>query len=133
MTRHLETSVVVRYLMTDPPEMGQRAAKLIESGTDLILSDTVVAETAHVLRSVYGVEREDRVDLLITLVQRAHISVRHLDKAVVVDALLRCRPSGRISVPDALIWAAARCDAPSEVYSFDRRFPAEGIDLREPI
>ena len=32
----------------------------------------------------------------------------------------------------ALIWAAARAVPSSAVYSFDPRFPAEGIELRQP-
>lgn len=128
-----DTSVIVRYLVQDPQDMGERAARLIESQSDLTITETVLAETGYVLHSVYGIAREVRIDLLIALIQRDNITVRGLNKEVVIEGLLKCRPSGRISVPDALIWAGARCDAPSTVYSFDRRFPADGIDLREPL
>ena len=57
----------------------------------------------------------------------------HAVPEVLLSGLELCRPSGRVSVPDALIWAMARAQPPSVVYTFDRRFPAEGIELREPV
>jgi predicted nucleic acid-binding protein len=127
-----ETSILVRYLTADPPEMAQRAARLIESEEELCVTETILAETAHVLRRLYGVAREDVVDLLVRLLQRRNIRVHGLDKATVITAILLTRPSNRVSIPDALIWAAARCTAPSTVYTFDRRFPREGIGVEEP-
>lgn len=47
----LDTSVVVRYLTGDPPEMADRAAALIDAGGALILSELVLIETAYVLES----------------------------------------------------------------------------------
>jgi predicted nucleic-acid-binding protein len=85
-----------------------------------------------VLRRLYGVAREDVADLLIRLLRRRNILVHGLDKETVIAAILLTRPSNRISVPDALIWAAARCAAPSTVFTFDRRFPREGIQVEEP-
>lgn len=43
MTRHLDNRVLVRYLMMDPPDMGRRAAELIESAADLLVTDTALA------------------------------------------------------------------------------------------
>ena len=37
-----------------------------------------------------------------------------------------CRPSGRVSFADALVWAAARSQTDASVYSLDERFPDEG-------
>src|SRR5690349_17057807 len=132
MPRFVETSVLIRYLTADPPEMAQRAARLIETDDELCVTDTILVETAHVLRRLYGVAREDVADLLVRLLRRRNILVHGLDKGTVIAAILLTRPSNRVSVPDALIWAAARCAAPSTVYSFDRRFPHEGIELEEP-
>ncbi len=128
----LDTSVIVRYLTDDPPEMADRATQLVESAGDLCLTETALNETAHVLRTVYGLSREEVVDLLVALLQRSNIVFHSLDKATVIAALLLCRPSGRVSLGDALIWAAARSFVPSAVYSFDRRFPRDGIEVRQP-
>jgi predicted nucleic acid-binding protein len=132
MPDFLDTSVTVRYLTGDPPAMAVRAAQLIESSTALCLTETAIGETAFVLRRIYGLSRVEVVDLLVDLLQRGNLRVHNLDKEIAITALLRCRPSGRVSIGDALIWAAARCAGSSVVYSFDRRFPADEIELREP-
>jgi predicted nucleic acid-binding protein len=123
-TRFLDTSVVVRYLTGDPPEMAHRAALVVDGPDPPYLTDVVVIETAYARQSV--------VDALIELIQKANIALLGLDKGTVVDALLLCRPSGRISFGDAMIWAAARSAGSALVYSFDARFPTLGIHVQEP-
>ena len=124
--------VVAPRLTDDGPEMAQRAMRLIDSDTPVIITDAVLAETAHVLRRLYGMSREEIVDLLLDLVRRRNVSVHNLDKAIVATALLLCRPSGRVSIPDALIWSAARCSPPAVIFTFDEQFPIEGMDVRQP-
>ena len=67
----------------------------------------------------------------MALLQRDNVDMLHLPKELAIGALAKCRPSGRVSIPDALIWAAARTENLS-VYTFDRRFPAEGITVLSP-
>ncbi len=127
----LDTSVVVRYLTGDPPHLFQASVRLIEGGGDLLVSGVVIAETAHVLTSYYGASRGQVVEYLLSLLQRDNIDTLHLPKDLVIGALAQCRPSGRVSIPDALIWTAARAeDLP--VYTLDRRFPAGGITVLSP-
>jgi len=126
----LDTNVVVRYLMDDPPEMAEQAARIVEGETDLWLTDVVLAETAYVLRDVYHVSREAIVDRLIDFIRRRNVTLCGLDKDMVIQGLLLCRPSGRVSFADALIWAAARSAGPRVVYSFDARFPSAGVEVR---
>lgn len=126
----LDTSMVVRYLWGDPPELAEKAARVIDSEAELKVTDVVVSETAYVLMSVYQVPREVVVDHLIALFQKKNISPFALDKDVVLSALLLCRPSGRISFADAMIWAAARSSDNRVVYSLDERFPADGLEVR---
>jgi predicted nucleic-acid-binding protein len=99
----------------------------------LHLTDVVVAETAFVLRSIYHYRREDIVDALIELVLRHNIVPFDLDKGTMIDALLLCRPSGRVSFADAMIWTAARKVQNGVVYTFDRRFPSDGITVRHSV
>jgi predicted nucleic-acid-binding protein len=132
MSGYLDTSLLVRYLTDDPPEMAERAAGLIDDLPELRVTETALIETAYVLRRTYGLAREEVVDLLISLLQKENIQVPSLDKAIAITALLLCRPSGRVSFGDALIWAAARSTGPPEVYSFDQRFPSDGIVLHRP-
>ena len=129
MSSLLDTSVVVRYLTGDPPRLAARAAEIIDAGEPLSLTDVVVAETAYVLASVYGVPRDALVDSLIDFLQKRNVAVSGLDKGTVIQALMLARPSKRVSFADAMVWAAAR-SSELPVYSFDDRFPGDGIELR---
>ena len=133
MSTFLDTSVVIRFLTGEPPEMAARAGQIISKVDDLLVTSVTLMETAHVLRTQYQTSREDMVDSLIDLVQRDNISVYGIDHNLVVEGLLMCRPSGRVSVADALIWASARSDRARIIYTFDRRFPSEGIELRQEL
>ena len=129
----LDTSVIVRYLTGSPPETAAEAVRIIHQVDDLQITDIVLTETAYVLRSHYQVSRETAVDQLIGLVQRANISIYAMDKNFVLEGLRMCRPSGRVSIADAMIWAAARTDGASAIYTFDERFPGGGIALRRRL
>ena len=127
----LDTSMVVRYLTGDPPALANQAAVIIDSQEDLRVTDVVLAETGYVLMSVYGVPREVVVENLLLLVQKRNITPFGLDKGIVLEGLLLCRPSGRVSFADAMVWAAARSAGSEVVYSFDERFPRDGLDIRQ--
>jgi len=126
----LDTSMVVRYLTRDVPEMAEQAAAIIDGGDNLWITGVMLAEVDHVLRSVYLMSREIVIDHLTTFVGKQNIVCHELDKGTAMRALLMCRPSGRISVADAMIWASARTSGQNVVYSFDQRFPSEGIEVR---
>ena len=123
--------MVVRYLTGDPPALANQAAVIIDSQEDLRVTDVVLAETGYVLMSVYGVPREVVVENLLLLVQKRNITPFGLDKGIVLEGLLLCRPSGRVSFADAMVWAAARSAGSEVVYSFDERFPRDGLDIRQ--
>ena len=129
MSALLDSSMVVRYLTGDPPHLADASARVIDGDDPLLITDVVLVEAAYVLRSEYDVPREAIVDHLIALLRKANIDVFRLDTHLVIEALRLCRPSGRVSFGDALIWAAARSEPDPIVYSFDRRFPDEGITV----
>lgn len=130
MSGLLDTSMVVRYLTGDPSELAERAARVIDGAEGLQVSDVVIAETAYVLMSVYGIPRSSVVDHLVAFLQKENISPFALDKGVVLQALLLCKPSGRVSFADAMVWAAARSSESKVVYSLDERFPEDGLEVR---
>jgi predicted nucleic acid-binding protein len=103
---------------------------VIENQSNLLITDLVIAEIGFALRTFYSATREDIIDALIRLLRRTNIQVHNLAKEVVIDALLLCRPSNRVSIPDALIWAVASSEADGLVYTFDGRFPADGAEIR---
>ena len=131
MSGFLDTSMVVRYLTGDPPEMADRATRIIDIESGLEVTDVVIVETAYVLTSVYRVPREVVVDHLVSFLQKHNITIFGMDKGIVSQALLLCRPSGRVSFGDAMIWAAARSSGRNLIYSLDARFPSGGVEVRD--
>ena len=128
---HLDTSVIVRYLTNDPPSMAAAAARLINSDRPLIVSALILAESAYVLASVYGVPRDAIVDALSAFIQRRNIRLHHLTKPLALDALHLCRGSNRHSFADALLFFFTDTAA-SEIYTFDGRFPNTNVDVVKP-
>ncbi len=122
MAALIDTSVAVRYLTNDSPEMAKAAADVVENERDLAITSAALAETAFTLISTYHLPRDIVVDSLVRLVGKQNISVVGMDKEIVIQALEFCRPSGRVSFADALIWAEAATND-LKVYTFDRRFP----------
>jgi predicted nucleic acid-binding protein len=127
----LDANVVLRYLTDDPPALAERAAILIDSGTELTISPLILAEVGYVLTKTYQRDREQVVDALVDFVQRDNLQVYHVDTDIAVEALERCRPSNRVSFADTMLWAEARSSG-GVVYTFDERFPGEGIQVRRP-
>ena len=130
MTAALDTSFVVRYMMGSPANSARQASEVIDSTEELEISGIALAETAFVLTTVYQVPRGRAADQLIDLVRKENISLTGLTKDLAIQGLLMWRPSGRVSIADALIWAAARSGGSEVVYSFDRRFPDDGLEAR---
>jgi predicted nucleic acid-binding protein len=126
----LDTSVIVRYLTDDPPELAAAAARLIDSDAPLRLSELVIAETAYVLTSVYEVPRAAAVDALSAFVGRANIRPHGASKARVLAGLSQCRGSRRVSFADAMLWAQATTMNGAILHTLDRRFPDEDLERR---
>lgn len=129
----LDTSYIVRYLTDDPPEMAAQAALLIDSEEPLILSEFAIVESAYVLDSNYQLSREEIVEALADLVQRKNLFLPILPKPRVLEALDLCRRSKRYSFTDVFLWAQVLEGGHGKrIYSFDRRFPSQGIAILRP-
>ena len=128
----IDTNIIVRYLTGDPPEQAEAAIRIIENRR-IQIPIVVFTEAVYVLGSQYRFSRERIIDGLLSLVRKNNVSVYSIDKNLVLQGLLMCRPSGRVSVADAMIWAAARSAGARIIYTFDRRFPSEGIELRQSV
>jgi predicted nucleic acid-binding protein len=126
--RMLDTNMLVRYFMGTPTDQYQKAAALIDSDDPLWLSVVTILEAAHVLRRIYSIPRDQVVDGLTDLLRRLNLHVCELPRQRIMDALALCRPSGRVSFGDALIWARAAEDD-AAVLTFDQRFPSQGITV----
>lgn len=66
------------------------------------------------------------VDALIELLGRENLEGHEVETDRVLQALLRCRDSGRVSVPAAILWALARSAALAWVRSFGRALFLQG-------
>lgn len=128
----LDTSVVVRYLIGDVPHLADWCAEVIDGGEELTVTEGVMIETAFVLTKYYGIQREAAVDVMIEFLGKSNIDVTPLKKPLVIEALFMCRPSGRVSFGDALLWARSRSDGLA-VCTLDERFPREGITTMGPV
>ena len=94
---------MVRYITGDLEGLVQADTDIIDGEQELWITDVVLAEASYVLSSVYQLTRELIVDQLIEFVQKQNVIVYAINKGLVVQALLICRPSGRVSIADALI------------------------------
>lgn len=112
--------------------MADRAAALFESDHRLRVSVLIVAEAGFVLTRVYRIGREQVVDAITDLLNRENVQVDEIETDLAIQAPRLCRPSGRVNFADALLWAVARAAAPARVWSFARRFPADGIEVQQP-
>ena len=125
----LDTNVILRYLTEDHATLALRARAIIESERDLFVSSAVLAECVHVLSTVYEMPRTVVIDAITDFIQRSNIILPHIEKALAVEALSFCRDSGRVHIVDALLWAEARTSTIADIYTFDMRFPGEGVSL----
>jgi len=130
----VDTSVIVRFLVQDDPELAEQARRIIEEHPALLTTTVTIAESAFVLMRVYGLSRHVVVDSLVDLLRRSNIAVYQLETSIVIQALLLCRPSGRVSFADAMLWASARSAGDdSTVYTLDQRFPSNDISVRAEL
>jgi predicted nucleic-acid-binding protein len=126
--RLLDTSVVVRYLSYDIPDLAGRAGQLINSGVPLGITTVAILEASYVLqRPPYNQSRESVVDALIDLLRRRNVQGIGVDADQAALALLLCRPSRTVSFGDALIAATGRSAGVEGIYTFDARFGRAGL------
>jgi predicted nucleic acid-binding protein len=133
MSGILDSSVIVRYLIGEPAAAANQAERILSGDDELTIPAVVLAEVGWVLSSQYRVPRSEIIDLLVELLRRHNVRPLHMDKSTAIQALLYCRPSGRVSFVDAMTWALARSSGIGVVYSFDRRFLTDGIEVRETL
>jgi predicted nucleic acid-binding protein len=126
-----DANVIVRYLVGDTPDLASRAAALIESTRQLHIPVVILAELGFVLTRIYMIDRIRVVEALLDLLGRHNIDPLGISKDKAIEALQLCAPSARVSFADAMLWAVAHCEV-GTVWTFDKRFPAVGIQVYKP-
>ena len=117
MSAFVDTSVLIRHLTGEPPEMATRATQFLISEDELLVVDLVIAETVYVLESFYEAPRP-----AIALAIRSLLA---MESVVVVDAPLLLRAidvyeNDRIDFAEAYLVACAETTGTARVASFDR-------------
>jgi predicted nucleic acid-binding protein len=116
----LDADVVLRYLVQDPPELGERALRLMDRAERgeirLYLTRLTLAEVFWVLKSFYRQPVERIVDTLVALVAAPGIEV---DARARVTQALELTRDRNVSLPDALL-AVEAAHAGETVVTFDK-------------
>lgn len=130
MSAFVDANILVRHLTGDPPDVAARATAYLESATELLLTDLVVAETVYVLESFYRAPREQ-----IAGAMRALLA---LDSIITVDAALLLRAvevyeTDRLDFAEAYLVACAESTGINEIASFDTSIdPIDAPNLLPP-
>ena len=96
------------------------------------MSTLVLLETAHVLRSRYGVARGAVLEILLDFVALENVDVLGLPKDVSIEALARAREYESAPLADALIAATAEAAGAESMATFDRQMRRHGLPVVEP-
>ena len=83
---------MVRYITGDLEGLVQADTDIIDGEQELWITDVALAEASYVLSSVYQLTRELIVDQLIEFDQKQNVIVYAINKGLIVQALLMCRP-----------------------------------------
>jgi predicted nucleic acid-binding protein len=117
MSAFVDSNVLVRHLVGDPPEMAARATQYLRRETALLVTDLIFAETIYVLESFYEISRSEICAAMQALVV--------LDSVSVVDISLLLRSleiyeHDRLDFAESYLVALAESTGVKFVASFDR-------------
>lgn len=117
MSAFVDTNVLVRHLIGDPPKLSARATAYLQSESELLVADLIIAETIYVLESFYEVSRPEISEAMRALIVMESVSV--------VDAPLLLRAVeifeyDRLDFAEAYLVASAESTGVLQVAPFDR-------------
>lgn len=75
MSAFVDTNVLVRHLVGDPPDMANRATAYLQSEPELFVADLIVAETIFVLESFYEVARTKICEAMRALIVMESVQI----------------------------------------------------------
>jgi predicted nucleic acid-binding protein len=117
VTAFVDTNILVRHLIGDPPATARRATAYLAAESELLLTDLVVAETVYVLESFYEAPRLQVAEAIRSLL--AFDSIVTVDPALVLRAV-EVYETARIDFAEAYLVACAESTGVGAVASFDR-------------
>jgi len=130
MSAFVDTNILIRHLTGDPPAMAARASAYLQTESELLLTDLVVAETVYVLESVYDVPRTQVAGAMRSLV--GFPSVISVDPTLLLRTLEIYEMDG-VHFAESYLVACAETTGVNRVASFDRSIDRVGtIERVEP-
>ena len=117
----IDTNVLVRLLVKDDLEQGERAEKVFRQAAEyggVWLDRTVLVETVWVLRAAYRFERTAIVEILRRLLETSGVSV---EAEGVVRSALSLYETGPADFADSVILESARQAGALPLWTFDGR------------
>jgi predicted nucleic-acid-binding protein len=113
----VDTDVLVRHLIGDPPNVAARATAYIQREPELFLADLVIANTIHVLESFYEIERANICDAMRALIVME--SARVIDEYLLLRAL-EIYEKERLGFGESYLIACAESTGVAHIASFDQ-------------
>lgn len=118
----IDTNVLVRYLVQDDAGQFEQARRFIETiccvDAPGLIHPVALCELVWVLRSVYGVPREEIADVLDLLLRIRSLRVSQVDQVRAAIDLYRTTP---VDFADALLHVTYRAAGAVGLVTFDRR------------
>ena len=117
MTAFVDTNVLVRHLVGDPPGQAARATAYLAAGETLLLADMILAEVVYVPESFYEQPRARVAELARAIV--TFPSVQVADEGLLLRAL-EAYETHAIDFAEAYLVASAEGSGVGRIASFDR-------------
>lgn len=125
LTALLDTNVLIRHLTGDPPDLAEKAARLLTHADRLILTDVIAAECVHVLSSFYELPAPRVAEALRSAMAMPSVETPNHD--LLLRALELFEYFG-LGFADCYLVASAEALGVKTVASFDR-----GIDRIDSV
>ena len=117
MSAFVDTNVLVRHLIGDPPKLAARATAYLQRESELLVADLIVAEVIYVLESFYEVARPEISEAMRALVVMESVNV--IDAPLLLRAV-EIYEYDRLDFAEAYLIASAESTGVMQVASFDR-------------
>jgi predicted nucleic-acid-binding protein len=128
MSAFVDTNIIVRRLIGEPPDIASRATAYLAAEPQLFLADLVVAKAIYVLKSFYKAPSSQ-----IATAMRSLVALRSVVTVDPVVRALEVYEFDRIDFVVAYLVACAESSGVNRVASFDRSIDRVGtIERVEP-
>lgn len=116
----IDTSVLIRFLTKDDEQLAAKATKAIHAFDvgEALLDRVILAEIGYVLRSVYGFDKKDVVDVYKTLLADNRFTT--VDRDLVESTVDIFDAQKPLSFEDSWLLSLKRSKKVSRVLTFDQ-------------